>query len=185
MNHTSHPLTWQMLSEETIIKDSWIDLRASKCRLPNGIEIEPFYVNYMPDSVAVVAVTVDHHVILVRQYRHGTRKVLLEIPAGGVEKGEDPVAAVVRELEEETGCKAGSIEFLCKIAPNSSNCSSYAHCYLARNVVRVGEQHLDETESLEVVEMEAEQVKELLRQGGFEQSVHVAALYSAMDRGAL
>lgn len=185
MNETPHPLSWQILSEETIVKDPWIDLRASRCLLPNGKIISPFYVNHLPGFSVVVAVTADHRVILVRQYRHGTGKVLLELPAGGLESGEDPAVTAVRELEEETGYRAGNLEFLCKIAPNSSNCTAYAYCYLARDVVRTGRQHLDETETLEVVEMDAEEVKDLLRRGGFEQAVHVAALYRAMDVGGL
>ena len=185
MSETTHPLSWQVLSEETIIKDPWIDLRASRCLLPNGKEISPFYVNHQPGFSAVVAVTADHRVILGRQYRHGTRKVLLELPAGGLEEGEDPAVTAGRELEEETGYRAGSLEFLCKIAPNSSSCTGYAYCYLARDVVKTGSQHLDETETLEVVEMDAEEVKSLLRSGGFEQAVHVAALYCAMDKGGL
>lgn len=184
-NITPDPLAWQLLSEETIIKDPWIDLRASRCRLPNGMVISPFYVNHLPGFSVVVAVTADHRVILVRQYRHGTGNVLLELPAGGLEAGEDPAVTAGRELEEETGYRAENLEFLCKIAPNSSNCSAFAYCYLARNVVKTGVQHLDETENLEVVEMEAEEVKALLRSGGFEQAVHVAALYCAMDRGGL
>ncbi len=185
MNENTHPLSWQLLSEETIIKDPWIDLRASRCRLPNGMEISPFYVNHLPGFSVVVAVTADQRVILVRQYRHGTGKVLLELPAGGLEPGEDPAVAAVRELEEETGYRAPRLEFLCKIAPNSTNCTAYAYCYLAKGVEKTGSQHLDETENLEVVEMKAEEVKALLRQGGFEQAVHVAALYCAMDMGGL
>ena len=77
------------------------------------------------------------------------------------------------------------MEFLFKIAPNASNCTSYAQCYLARNVFPAAPQNLDETEALEVVELEGEEVKRLLREGGVEQAVHVAALYRAAELGAL
>jgi 8-oxo-dGTP pyrophosphatase MutT (NUDIX family) len=112
-------------------------------------------------------------------------KVLLELPAGCIEAGEDPKDGAARELLEETGYKAGSLEFLFKIAPNASNCTSYAQCYLARNVFPAAPQNLDETEALEVVELEGEEVKRLLREGGVEQAVHVAALYRAAELGAL
>ena len=176
-------LSWKILDETTVIKDSWIDMRASTCQLPGGMVIAPFYVNHLPDFAVVVAVTPEHRVIMVRQYRHGVEKVLLELPAGCIEAGEDPKDGAARELLEETGYKAGSLEFLFKIAPNASNCTSYAQCYLARNVFPAAPQNLDETEALEVVELEGEEVK--LREGGVEQAVHVAALYRAAELGAL
>ena len=178
-------LSWKILDERPVIKDSWIDMRASTCLLPNGITIAPFYVNHLPDFAVVVAVTPKHQVILVRQYRHGVEKVLLELPAGCIEAGEDPEKGAARELLEETGYQAKRMEFLFKIAPNATNCTSYAQCYLAWDVFPAGVQHLDETESLEVVEMEGEEVKRLLRSGQLEQAVHVAALYRAMELGAL
>ena len=178
-------LSWKILDETTVIKDSWIDMRASTCQLPGGMVIAPFYVNHLPDFPVVVAVTPEHRVIMVRQYRHGVEKVLLELPAGCIEAGEDPKDGAARELLEETGYKAGSLEFLFKIAPNASNCTSYAQCYLARNVFPAAPQNLDETEALEVVELEGEEVKRLLREGGVEQAVHVAALYRAAELGAL
>lgn len=180
-------LLWKTLSEETILKDPWIDLRASTCQLPSGMTISPFYVNHLPDFAVIVAVTPkpDRRMILVRQYRHGARKVLLELPAGCVEPGEDPAAGAARELLEETGYEAGHMEFMFRIAPNATNCTSYAQCYLAWDARLVSDQHLDETESLEVVILEPGEVKRLLREGGFEQAVHVAALYRAMELGAL
>ena len=178
-------LSWKILDETTVIKDSWIDMRASTCQLPGGMVIAPFYVNHLPDFAVVVAVTPEHRVIMVRQYRHGVEKVLLELPAGCIEAGEDPRDGAARELLEETGYKAGSLEFLFKIAPNASNCTSYAQCYLARNVFPAAPQNLDETEALEVVELEGEEVKRLLREGGVEQAVHVAALYRAAELVAL
>ena len=178
-------LSWKILDETTVIMDSWIDMRASTCQLPGGMVIAPFYVNHLPDFAVVVAVTPEHRVIMVRQYRHGVEKVLLELPAGCIEAGEDPKDGAARELLEETGYKAGSLEFLFKIAPNASNCTSYAQCYLARNVFPAAPQNLDETEALEVVELEGEEVKRLLREGGVEQAVHVAAPYRAAELGAL
>lgn len=108
-------LSWKILDETTVIKDSWIDMRASTCQLPGGMVIAPFYVNHLPDFAVVVAVTPEHRVIMVRQYRHGVEKVLLELPAGCIEAGEDPKDGAARELLEETGYKAGSLEFLFKI----------------------------------------------------------------------
>ena len=76
---------WICNGSRTIIKDRWIDLHADDCALPDGTKISPFYVNDVPDFVVVVAVTVDGDFVFVRQYRHGTRQILLELPAGCME----------------------------------------------------------------------------------------------------
>ena len=76
---------WICNGSRTIVKDRWIDLHADDCALPDGTKISPFYVNDVPDFVVVVAVTVDGDFVFVRQYRHGTRQILLELPAGCME----------------------------------------------------------------------------------------------------
>ena len=98
---------------------------------------------------------------------------------------EAPEDGAARELFEETGYRAKRLEFLFKIAPNATDSTGYAQCYLARDVRLAGEQHLDDTEDLEVVLMDREEVRSFLSQGGFEQAVHVAALYKAVEMGAL
>ena len=108
-------LSWKILDETTVIKDSWIDMRASTCQLPGGMVIAPFYVNHLPDFAVVVAVTPEHRVIMVRQYRHGVEKVLLELPAGCIEAGEDPKDGAAREedlLKMKVSSLAGQALFL-------------------------------------------------------------------------
>ena len=93
---------WICNGSRTIIKDRWIDLHADDCALPDGTKISPFYVNDVPDFVVVVAVTVDGDFVFVRQYRHGTRQILLELPAGCMEPTDsDPGAGAARELFED------------------------------------------------------------------------------------
>ena len=106
-----------------------------------------------------------------RLYRPGAEMVMTEPPAGAIEPGEKPEEAAERELREETGYEAESMEFLCKIAPNAATASNYAWCYLARNARPAGKQRLDETEALEVFEMTREQVLEGLRAGEFIQEM--------------
>ncbi len=174
-------MAWKVLKRDIVFKDTWVQLEASKCELPDGRIIEPFYIRRDPDFAVVVAVTKDERLVLVRQYRHGVEKVLLELPAGCIEKGEDPKVAAARELLEETGFRAGNIRFLLKTAPNAANSSAYAHCYLATDVELVAGQHLDEMEDVAVEYMDLGDVRKAIRDGVFEQSVHVAALYSALE----
>ena len=174
-------LEWKTLKRTTILKDEWIDLEASECQLPNGKVIAPFYVNRSRDFVVIVAVTKEKELLVECQYRHGVEKVLLEIPAGGVEPGEDAETAARRELMEETGYRAHNMELLFKVAPNASSNSNYAWCYLARDIELIGCQNLDDTEVLEIDTLPLPCMKEMLRSGKFEQAVHVAALYRALD----
>lgn len=174
-------LKWKTLKRTTIIKDEWVELEASECQLPNGKVIAPFYVNHASDFVVIIAVTKEQKLLVEQQYRHGVEMVLMEVPAGAVEPEEAPEAAASRELTEETGYQAAELEFMFKIAPNASNSSNYAWCYLAREVTPSGHQKLDDTESLEVMTVPLQDVREMLRAGAFEQAVHVAALYRALE----
>ena len=88
---------WICNGSRTIIKDRWIDLHADDCALPDGTKISPFYVNDVPDFVVVVAVTVDGDFVFVRQYRHGTRQILLELPAGCMEPTDSDPGAIRQE----------------------------------------------------------------------------------------
>ena len=158
---------WICNGSRTIVKDRWIDLHADDCALPDGTKISPFYVNDVPDFVVVVAVTVDGDFVFVRQYRHGTRQILLELPAGCMEPTDADPAAGSEPV------------FLCKVAPNAACISNFAHCYLITDCKRVSGQHLDATEDLEIVVMSAGETRKLMTEGGLVQAVHVAAMYYA------
>ena len=174
---------WILKGSKTIVKDRWIDLHADDCALPDGTSISPFYVNTLPDFVVVVAVTEEGDFIFIRQYRHGTRQILIELTAGCMEEADrTPECGAVRELLEETGYAGNEPVFLCKVAPNASSLSNFAHCYLITGCKKVQEQSLDATEDLEVVILTAEETKQLLADGGLVQAVHVAAMYYAEKR---
>ena len=181
MDGKRRDMAWKVLKRDIVFRDTWVQLEASRCELPDGRIIEPFYIRRDPDFAVVVAVTKDNRLVLVRQYRHGVEKVLLELPAGAIEKGEDPKVAAGRELLEETGYQAGHVEFLMKTAPNAANSTAYAYCYLATDAEWVAAQHLDEMEDVAVEFMDVKDVRRALQEGEFEQAVHVAALYAALD----
>ncbi len=174
---------WICNGSTTIIKDRWINLHADDCTLPNGTPISPFYVNTLPDFVVAVAVTESGDFIFVRQYRHGTRQILLELPAGCLEPTDESAASgAVRELLEETGYVGDTPVFLCKVAPNATSLSNFAHCYLITGCKKVREQALDASEDLEVVILSAGELRMLLDEGDIIQAVHVAALYYAEQK---
>ncbi len=175
-------LKWETLERKTVLRDPWIQVEASRCRLPGGAEIFPFYVNRARDFAVVVAVTEDGMVLIEYQYRHGIEAVIPELPAGMIEKGEEPLAAARRELLEETGYKAPEWEFLFKVAPNASSCTHMAWCYLAKGAAPAAAPQPEATEALAVEQVPLRELRAMLARGVFPQAVHVSALYRALDR---
>ena len=123
-------------------------------RLPSGLEQDLEIVEH-DGAVAVAALTAEGSMVLVRQYRHAVGRSLLEVPAGRLEPGEDPAAAAHRELEEETGLKAGSLTLLREFFPAPGFCSEHMTLFLARDLSPAGAGRLspDADEELEVLEL--------------------------------
>ena len=143
-------LVWRLKKKQILYDERWLHLESRSYQLADGTAIEPYYVTCPNDFTVIVAVTESGNFLMERLYRPGAEMVMTEPPAGAIEPGEKPEEAAERELREETGYEAESMEFLCKIAPNAATASNYAWCYLARNARPAGKQRLDETEALEV-----------------------------------
>ena len=100
--------------------------------------------------IPVVDTPLGRMIVMIRQYRHGTRRLCLEFPGGAIEEGEDPAIAVGRELTEETGYKAGLILPLGLLSPNPAFMTNAFHAFVAEGCGLVREQSLDENEEIEV-----------------------------------
>src|SRR5450432_343972 len=83
---------WEIISSELVIESPWYNLRRDACRLPHGSVIEPYYVRVHDGFSVVFALTADRHIVMTRQYKHGIGDVVLELPAGALEPGENPAA---------------------------------------------------------------------------------------------
>lgn len=101
------------------------------------------------NASAVVPVDEKGNIILVRQYRHPARDMVLEIPAGTFETGEDPYECAMRELEEETGYKADGLTYINWSYASVGVCSERIYLYIAEKLIQ-GVQHLDEDEFVEI-----------------------------------
>jgi ADP-ribose pyrophosphatase len=137
----------QQLSREVIHKGRIIDLYRDQVKLENGKETIREVVHH-PGGVTVLALTDDHQVYVVRQFRYPFQKVLAELPAGKLEVGEDPLEAAKRELEEEAGIRASQWEDLGKLYPTVAYVDEVIHMYFAAGLTPA-KQHLDEDEFLE------------------------------------
>ena len=130
-------------------------------------------------SAVVLPVFEDGTIALVRQYRHPANKYLLEIPAGGLEKGEEPEAGAHRELEEEIGVRAGRLEKLSEFYPSPGFMAEKMHLFLATELT-TGEQNLDDDEYVEIIRHTFADAFDLVRTGAIEDGKTILALVLAV-----
>lgn len=127
------------------------------------------------ECIAVVVVNEDGRVLLVRQFRYAVGKFLLEIPAGGIDQGEEPLDAVRRELQEEIGYLPRRIEKLGGFYSIPGYGTEYLHCYLATDLVP-SRLVAEDSEGIEIVEVPLEQIPQLIASGQICDAKSVAAL---------
>ncbi|WP_299288308.1 NUDIX hydrolase [uncultured Mucilaginibacter sp.] len=173
-------LKWETLSTEYIIQKPWATMRKDTCRMPNGTIVDDYYVLEYADWANAVAITENNEVLLVKQYRHAADVVLLEIPGGVIDAGEDPKTAMKRELLEETGYLFEDIEQISTMYPNPSTGTNRCHVFLARGGKLVQGQKLDAHEEIIVEKVSIKEVKQLLAEGKFGQALHISSLFYAL-----
>ena len=145
---------WQTLHHETIFAGGPIkEIAIETIELPDGRRIPDYYVIRLADFVLIYAETDDGTVLMLRQYKHGLRRVCLTFPGGAIEDRESPVMAARRELLEETGYEATEWHSLGAFGTNANQGCNAAHLFRATGCRRVAEPHSDDLEqiSLELV----------------------------------
>ncbi len=121
--------------------------------------------------------------VLVRQYRHGIGRVVVELPSGAIEASDkNPMEAAKRELLEETGYASNQFIQTGVVSPNPANHSNLTYCFLAKDLKKVREPKLDETEEVETVLVPLEKVVEMFNKGDFLQALHVSSIYFALKQ---
>lgn len=155
------------------------ELRVDTCELPNGRIIEKMIHEYST-WVTVMALTDTEEVILIRQYRHGSGKVIWEFPAGIVDPGETPLDAAKRELLEESGYGGGIWVNTGFVSPNPDNHTNLLHTFLATNVKKEALQDLDDSEQIDVYPTPLMQVIRMAKEGELLQAMQVSALFFAL-----
>jgi ADP-ribose pyrophosphatase len=138
----------KLLNTRTAYKGNHIQVREDRVIEPAGFEASREIVVH-PGAVCIVARPTPIEVILIRQYRHATGKVLIEIPAGTLHAGEDPMGCAIRELEEETGYRAAKMVERAKFWTTPGFTTEFMYLYEATEL-RKTKINLDEDEAIDV-----------------------------------
>ncbi len=173
---------WKRLSSYFVFNHPWCRIRRDRVELPNGTIIDDFFIHVRPDIALVLPITEQQEIVFVRQYRHGVEQILLELPAGAFNpKQENPEAAALRELTEETGYIAESIVKLTTLYDNPVKDTNSVHLFLAHPVKLLSTTSLDITEDIEVVLIPMETIGEKIKTGEICVAGSVAALFLGLN----
>lgn len=173
-------LTEKEISSKILFRGKILNLRYDIVRLPNGQEASREIVEHM-GGVGIVAVTGEGKLLMVRQYRRPYDEVILEIPAGKLNEGEDPEECGRRELLEETGCTAKNFDYLGSFYATPGFSNETIYLYLATGLAR-GEMHLDADEFLNLEEYSLQEVENMIDSGEIHDGKTVIGFYRAQKR---
>lgn len=165
------------LKSKNIFQGRIINVREDEVELATGIVSHREIVEH-PGAVAVVALTDKNEIVLIRQFRKPTEKVLIEIPAGLFNKGEDLDAAASRELKEETGYSAGKIEHAVSIYTSPGYSTELLHIFIATGL-KLGRQNYEQDEHIEVELMPIQKAEDMVKEGKIQDGKTIVGIYLA------
>jgi len=170
------PQRWQKLRTEPHAKTRIFDVTRAIYRHPHRSKEQDFFVINAPDWVNVVALTPEHRLVLVRQFRYGINEFSLEIPGGVMDAGEDAVTAGLRELREETGYVGTGARLLGSVHPNPAMQSNRCHLVLVEQARPEAKLDWDPDEEFEIMTRPVDEVYALAQSGGITHAMVLDAL---------
>ncbi len=172
----------ERISRELMYRGSILDVYKDTMKFANGKTEEWDFVSHRMGAAAVLPVLPDGRVLMVHQYRNALERETLEIPAGCRDSlQEDTKVSAMRELEEETGYRCGKMSYLLSLRTTVAFCDEFVDVYLAEELTP-GEQHLDDSESIEVEAFELEELCRMVYEGKIQDSKTVAAIMAYSNK---
>ncbi|HEY9247524.1 MAG TPA: NUDIX hydrolase [Rariglobus sp.] len=184
MSSSASPSRWEKGASRSLAATRIFDLRGVEFRHPVRGTQREFVVIDSPDWVNVIALTPDHRFVMVNQFRYGSDAFSWEIPGGVIDLGEDPVAAGLRELLEETGYTGKSARLLGSVHPNPAIMNNRCHLVLVEGAVRTAAQDWDPDEEIEVTTLPVDEVYAWAQSGRITHSLVLNALLLFAPRRA-
>lgn len=143
---TNNP--WKTINSEIVYETPWLKLKKDNVKTPYGKDSAYTYISHQ-GSVAGVIINPQNEIYLVGQYRYPVQEFSWEIVKGGIEKGEEPLEAIKREISEETGIVASDYKLLAKdLHIENSSSNERGNVFLVSGTIEMGEQSLDPTEKI-------------------------------------
>ncbi|TEU12174.1 MAG: NUDIX hydrolase [Anaerolineales bacterium] len=171
------PEPWPLIRSALDKSYRVFSVRTDTARSPRTGKEHDFYVIESVDWVNVIPLTPDNQVVMVRQYRHGTRQISLEVPGGLVNPRDTPMDTARKELLEETGYQAEEITLIGTAHPQPAVLNNRQLTFLANNVQKTAALNLDEGEDIEVVLVPLSEIPRLIRQGEITNAMVILAFY--------
>lgn len=172
---------YERLNRELVYKGVIIDFYQDTVKVPNGNVVKWDFIGHK-GAAAVVAVNEDGKLLMVRQYRNALDRETLEIPAGALDSVTEPTsAAAARELEEETGYKAGKLELLLSLRTTVAFCNEKIDVYVATDL-QPSKQNLDDDEFINVELHDIDELVQMIYDCKIQDSKTVAALMAYKNK---
>lgn len=166
----------ERIDGEAVFDGMLLHVGRDRVRLPDGAESVREYISH-PGAVVMLAPLDNGKLLFVRQFRYPLRRVFLELPAGKIDPGEEPLATARRELLEETGYAAEEWRHLGVMHPCIGYSDEHIEIFLARRLKKVSDQQLDHHEFVEVIELAPDEVAEAIRTGAITDAKTITAFY--------
>ncbi|MEW6654300.1 MAG: NUDIX hydrolase [Bacteroidota bacterium] len=156
-------MKYKILSSETPFKGKVVDIRVDEIKFEGKEKTVKRETVIHPGGAVAVPVKNDGRIVLIKQFRWPHKKILYELPAGKLDKGEDPQICALRELKEETGYSASNISRMGEIITTSGFCNEVLHIYLAKELVLGDHAREEGEEEIELAELTLDEIDEKIR----------------------